>query len=570
MEQTELAGISKAPLGVEGFDTITRGGLPRGRITLLVGTSGSGKTILGLEFLARGARQFGEPGVLLSFEESEQELVENFVSLGFDLPGLIGERLLVIDHIALTPGLEREAGSYDLEGLLVRLEQAIDSIGARRVVLDAVPALFQGFSDSAAVRIALARLFERLKGRGITTLVSAESESELMRQGLGRSLSDCIIHLSIRVRDRLTTRYLRVAKYRGAGHHLDEFPFLITDGGLSVLPVTSVVQSYGASAERITTGIPALDAMLDGGFYRGSSILVSGEAGTGKSSLAVHVAAAACERGERCLYYLFEESEEEVLRNMRSIGFELTEWLQRGLLSFAASRASAFGLEMHLVRIENAVREFEPRVAVFDPISNLVGAGAICEVKSMTSRLLDYLKSRGITSLFTLLREGEAGGLGGEFSRSEVGVSSLMDAWITLSNRESDGEQTRLIGIRKARGIAHSNQVREFVISDRGVDLVEVVVGPTGILTGTARAAFQSRQAAEAARRERLGEARRRALELERARLRAQIATLEAELSKAEQDLEEDLAATAAEDEARLAEADAVSRSRGAAAEEAE
>jgi len=569
MEQTELPGLSKAPLGVEGFDTITRGGLPRGRITLLVGPSGSGKTILGVEFLARGALQFGEPGVLVGFEESEQELAENFASLGLDLPGLIKGKQLLVDHIALTPGLEREAGSYDLEGLLVRLEQAIDSIGARRVVLDAVPTLFQGFGDSTAVRVALARLFDWLKGRGITTLVSAESESELMRQGLGRSLSDCVIHLSTRVRDRQTTRYLRVIKYRGAGHHLDEFPFLITDGGVSVLPVTSVVQSYGASSERISTGVPELDAMLDGGFYRGSSILVSGEAGTGKSSLAVHVAAAACARGERCLYYLFEESQEEVLRNMRSIGFELTEWLERGLLRFAVSRASAFGLEMHLVRIEDAVREFEPQVALFDPISNLVGAGSLSEVKSMTSRLLDHLKSRGITPLFTLLREGEGAHSGTEVSRAEVGVSSLMDCWITLSNRESDGEQTRLISVRKARGINHSNQVREFLITDRGVDVVDVIVGPTGVLTGSARAAFQARQGAEAARRQRLNDARRRELELERTRLRAQIDSLEAELRNAEQDLEEDRTGTMAEDEARLAEAEAAAR-RGSSPSEAE
>jgi circadian clock protein KaiC len=569
METPESPGIAKAPLGVEGLDAITRGGLPRGRVSLLLGPSGSGKTILGVEFLVRGATQFGEPGVLIGFEETEEELIDNFASLGFDLRRLIGEQLLLIDHIAVRPGIDREAGDYELEGLMARLGQAIERIGARRVLLDAAPTLFEGFRDSQAVRSALAHLFEWLKGRGITALVTAEDSSKVLLQGLGRSLSDCIIQLSIRVVDRLTTRYLRVVKYRGAGHQLEEFPFLITGGGLSVMPVTSVVQRYSASSERISTGIPDLDAMLGGeGYYRGSSVLVSGEAGTGKSSVAVHLAVAACERGERCLYYLFEESEQEVLRNMRSIGLELQGWLDRGLLRFVVSRASALSLEMHLVAIEKAVGEFDPQVAVFDPISILVGAGSLPEVKSMASRLLDHLKSRGVTSLFTLLSEPGLSAAGRSGPERGVGVSSLMDAWVDLQNRESDGETTRLAVIRKARGIEHSNQVREFLLTSAGVEIVPVVVGPEGILTGSARAAFLARESAQSRGRRRLLETGRRRLAAERAKIQAQIAALQAQLRRTEEDAEVELGALSEEEEARAAESRAVSESRRARREE--
>ena len=534
------AGISKAEVGVRGFDSITGGGLPQGRITLLLGASGCGKTVFGMEFLVHGASRYGEPGAFISFEETEEELAANFGPFGFDLKRMVADGKLALDYIGVTPELGIEAGEYDLEGLLFRLEKAIAAVGARRVVLDALPALFQGFSDSAAVRVALSRLFAWLKQRGITTVATAESTAELSRHGLGRSLSDCIVSLSMRVQDRIATRYLQVTKYRGSAHKADEFPFLISGDGLSVLPLTSVLPGYAASTDKISTGLPRLDTMLGGkGYYRGSSILVSGQAGTGKTSLAVHLAASVCRQGERCLYCAFEESEAEIVRNMRSIGLDLRQWIKQGLLGFNMSRATAGGLELHLVELENMIEQFQPQVAIFDPISNLTAVGSYAEVKSMTSRLLDFLKSGGITSLFTTLAETGLGEQPAHVFDSRVGVSSLMDTWINLRRQENDGEQSRLIRIIKSRGMPHSNQVREFLITGSGVELVDVYLGPSGMLTGTARASEEARLHEERRRRSREVERKQREHEHRQAVLQAQIATLQIELENSSADLEQ-------------------------------
>jgi circadian clock protein KaiC len=525
--------VPKAAVGIQGFDAITGGGLPRGRVTLVLGASGSGKTVFAMEFLAGGAVQHNEAGAFVSFEENEEELAANFHSFGFELKRLGEEKRLIVEYIEVTPLLGTEAGDYDLTGLLLRLERAIEKVGARRVVLDAIPVLFQGFTDTAAVRIALATLFAWLKERNITSVVTAESDSELARYGLGRSLSDCIVRLSMRVRDRIATRYLQVTKYRGSAHQSDEFPFLISGSGFSVLPVTSVLPRYEASSERISTGIPRLDTMLGGdGYFRGSSILVSGEAGTGKTSLAVTLVVAACLRGERCLYCAFEESEGEICRNMRSIGIDLQRYLEEKLLTFSMYRSTHAGLELHLVNLEKEIQDFRPQVTVFDPISNLTAAGSFSEVKSMTSRLLDFLKSNGVSSLFTALVSG-----GAEDSSSVVGVSSLMDTWIGLRNLENEGEQTRLISIIKSRGMAHSNQVREFLITDAGIELVDVYLGPSGILTGTARAAEEARLKDEQRRRRWEIERKKREHEHKRAVIEARIAALQAELETSGDDL---------------------------------
>lgn len=533
MAAEQQAGITKAQVGIRGFDSITGGGLPRGRITLILGSSGCGKTVFGMEFLVCGACQYHEPGAFLSFEETEEELAVNFSPLGFDLKRLTAEEKLALDYIGVTPELGTEAGEYDLEGLLFRLEKSISAVGARRLVLDALPALFQGFSDSAAVRITLARLFAWLKAREITTVVTAESTSELSRHGLGRSLSDCIVLLSMRVRDRIATRYLQVTKYRGSAHKPDEFPFLISSEGLSVLPLTSVLPRYEAPTEHVSTGLPRLDTMLGGGgYYRGSSILVSGQAGTGKTSLAVHLAASVCRLGGSCLYCAFEESEAEIVRNMRSIGLDLERWINEGLLIFTSSRATSDGLELHLVELEKTIEEVQPQVAIFDPISNLTAVGSFLEVKSMTSRLLDLLKAQGITSLFTTLVAGGQAAPG-----REVGVSSLMDTWIDLERLETVGEQSRLIRIIKSRGMAHSNQVREFLITESGIEVVDVYAGPSGMLTGTARAAEEARLKEEQRRRLREVEWKRRELQQRQAALEAEIAALQAELEKSRGDL---------------------------------
>jgi circadian clock protein KaiC len=538
MATERQAELDKAQVGIRGFDAITGGGLPRGRVTLVLGASGCGKTVFGMEFLVRGITEYGEPGAFVSFEESEEELTANFRSLGFDLERLAGENKLELDYIAVTPEMGTEAGEYDLEGLLLRLEKATAAVGARRVVLDALPALFHGFSNAAAVRLALSRLFAWLKQRRITTVATAESSTELTSRSLGHSISDCIVDLSVRVRERSATRYLRVIKYRGSAHQPDEFPFLISADGLSVLPVTSVLPSYPASTERISTGLPRLNTMLGGGgYYRGSSTLVSGQAGTGKTSLAAHLAVSVCRLGERCLYCAFEESEAEIVRNMKAIGLDLSGWIRDGLLNFTMSRATSDGLELHLVALERKIREFHPGVAVFDPISNLNMSGSFTEVKSMTSRLLDLVKSDGITSLFTTLVAG-----GHDVPDSEVGVSSLMDTWIDLQRLESGGEQSRLIRIIKSRGTAHSNQLREFLITDSGIELVDVYAGPSGILTGAARAAEDSRLEQDKLLRLRELEWKRRERKHREAALEAQIAALQAELEKSRVDLEQEIA----------------------------
>jgi circadian clock protein KaiC len=526
---------SKVPTGIEGFDHITLGGLPAGRITLLQGLAGSGKTIFGLEFLIRGVRQYNEPGVLISFEETEEELTVNSSSFGFNLQDLVSSGKIAIDYMSVKPAEFIEAERYNLDGLLVRIEHAVSRVGARRILLDGIPALFYGFSNASAVRDVLLRLYDWLKEKGLTTVVTAESETEMIRQGLGRSLPDCIVLLTERVSNKIATRYLQVAKYRGSFHGAGEFPFLIGENGISLIPITSIQPAYEVSSERITTGVPQLDTMLGGqGYYRGNSILVSGEAGTGKTSLAAHLAHASCRRGERCLYFAFEESEYEIIRNMCSIGIDFQPWIKEDLLRFRSSRATMYGLEMHLATMAREIKAFQPQVVVLDPITNLLSAGSFDEVQAMVSRMIDFLKGKAITGLFTTLT-------GSEFQESpgEVGVSSLMDTWIVLRNLEMNGERTRLLNIWKSRGMAHDSKVREFLLTDRGVELVDVYVGPSGILTGTARVAQQEKNDVDQILRKKNMDRKGRQAKQKRAVLEAQIATLRAEIEATDIEMEQ-------------------------------
>ncbi len=530
--QSTAVQLAKVPTGIEGFDEITFGGLPAGRTTLLTGLSGSGKTVFGMQFLAQGAARYGEPGVLVGFEETEDELITNAASLGFDFANLISAGKLVIDRISVEPDVVVETGRYDLSALHIRIEHAVDSIGARRIVLDGIPALFYGLTDTSAVRIALTRLYAWLKSKGLTALVTAESNTELAQHGLGLSLTDCIVVAGERTRENVSTRYLRVAKYRGSAHGTSEYPCLIGSTGYKVIPLTSITVDYEASTERISTGIPRLDTMLGGqGFYRGNSVMVTGGAGTGKSSLAAHLALATCQRGKRCLYFAFEESQEEVMRNMRSIGVDLRPQVAAGLLKFRSSRATMFGLEMHLAMMENEIAAFQPHVVILDPVSNLLSIGSFNEVRAMVSRLVDFLKGRGITSLLTSLSMTDP-------PESDVGVSSLVDTWMLLTNFEANGEQTRLLRILKSRGSAHSSQVREFIMTDRGVRLEDVYLGPEGMLTGTARKAQEARELAEADLRLREMERKERQYQQRRAALQAQVAALQAEIEATEVDME--------------------------------
>ena len=460
--------LKKSPTGIRGLDEVTHGGLPTGRPTIISGGPGCGKTLLALEFLVRGATEFNQPGVFVAFEETPQELIENSAAFGFDLKRLIARKKMFLDFVYIERSEIQETGEYDLEGLFIRLQHAIDTVKAKRIVLDTLEALFSGFSNVAILRAEMRRLFRWLKERGITTVITAEREdTNLSRYGLEEYVSDCVILLDHRVNEQLSTRRLRVMKYRGSLHGTNEYPFLIERGGISVLPITSLELRHLVSTQRISTGVPDLDEMLDGnGYYRGSTILISGTAGTGKTSLAATFLNEACRRGDRCFYIAFEESIPQILRNMRSIGVNLQPWLKSGLLTFRASRPTQHGLEMHLLEIHRQVGELKPKVVVVDPMTDLLHGGTSNEIRSMLMRLIDYLKSKGVTALFTSLTSG-----GDHLEQTDVGVSSLIDTWLVLREMEIDSERRRALYIVKSRGMAHSHQIREFSLTPQGVKL---------------------------------------------------------------------------------------------------
>jgi circadian clock protein KaiC len=531
--------LPKCPTGIKGLDEITGGGLPKGRPTLVCGGAGCGKTLFAAEFLVRGAAEFGEPGVFMSFEETEGELKANVSSLGFDLAKLVRRKKILLEHVHIERSEIHETGEYDLEGLFVRLNLAIDSIGAKRVVLDTLEALFAGLPNEAILRAELRRLFRWLKVKGVTTVITAErGREQLTRHGLEEYVSDCVILLDHRINDQIATRHLRVVKYRGALHGTNEFPFLIGDDGLSVLPITSLGLNHKVSNERVSTGIPRLDAMLSGrGFFRGSSILLTGTPGTGKTITAACFAHAAARRGERVLFFSFEESPDQIIRNMRSIGLRLEPLVKSGLLRIRAARPTLYGLEMHLATMFKEIAAFQPQVVIMDPITSLMVAGTDYETKGMVTRLIDYLKGGQVTSLFTSLTHG-----GHALQQSEIAMSSLMDSWMLLQDLEGNGERNRVLYVIKARGMAHSNQVREFLISKRGIDLVDAYIGPNGVLTGSARAAQFAREKAldlvgrqEASRRKRELEHKHQELERRIGGLRAEYESGTAELRQIDQ-----------------------------------
>lgn len=524
---TMSATLPKSPTGIQGLDEITSGGLPTGRPTLIAGSAGSGKTMLAMEFLVRGAIQFEEPGVFMMFEENAAELTANVRSLGFDLDRLTAERKIVLDYVHIERSEIEETGEYDLEGLFIRLGYAIDSIGAKRVVLDTIEALFAGLPNHAILRAELRRLFRWLKDKGMTAVITGEKgDSTITRYGLEEYVADCVIVLDQRVAEQISTRRLRVLKYRGAAHGTNEYPFLIGERGLSVLPITSLQLDHEASAQRFSTGIARLDDMLGGqGVFRGSSILVSGSPGTAKSSIGATFLDAACRRGERALLFAYEESPAQILRNMRSVGIDLEPWITQGLLQIHSSRPTLHGLEQHLVMMHDTVRAFAPSVVAVDPISNLTLDRNEAEVKPTLMRLIDFLKQQQITTLFTSLT---AGG-GATPEDSQVGVSSLMDTWLLLRNVEFNGERNRTLYVLKSRGMAHSNQVREFILSDRGIDLVDVYLGQDQVLTGSARLAQEAQESAAAELRKQDHERKLRQLAAKQKAIEAQIAALQAE-----------------------------------------
>jgi circadian clock protein KaiC len=480
--------LAKTATGIKGLDEITGGGLPAGRPTLICGAAGCGKTLLATEFIVRGALDFKEPGVFMAFEEKAEELEMNVASLGFDLPGLQKNKMVRIDHVHIDRTEIEETGEYDLDGLFIRLEYAIDSIGAKRVVLDTIENLFSGLDNQAILRAELRRLFGWLKEKGVTAIITGEKgDGVLTRQGLEEYVSDCVILLDHRIANQISTRLMRIVKYRGSVHGTNEYPFLIDEDGISVLPITSLQLNSEVSEQRVSSGIPALDEMLGGkGFFRGSSILISGTAGTGKTSLAAYFANETCKKKERCLYFAFEESPQQIIRNMHSIGIDLKPHVDKGLLEMHAARPTLNGLEMHLATIHKHVRRFKPKAVILDPITNLVTVGTVSDVKSMLIRLIDFLQAEQITVLFTALSLNTIVN-----EQTDEGVSSLVDAWLLVRDIESNGERNRGMYIMKSRGMKHSNQVREFVITDNGLDLVDVYLGTDGVLTGSARESQQ-------------------------------------------------------------------------------
>jgi circadian clock protein KaiC len=527
--------LPKAPTGIQGLDEITTGGFPRGRPTLICGSAGAGKTLLAMEFLVRGATQYNEPGVFMAFEETAPELTQNVRSLGFDLDELAKQKKLVIDFVRIERSEIDETGDYDLEGLFIRLSAAIDGIGARRVVLDTIENLFAGLQNQGILRAELRRLFRWLKDRGVTAIITAErGEGALTRHGLEEYVSDCVILLDHRVTDQVSTRRLRIVKYRGTAHGTNEYPFLIDEDGFSVLPVTSLGLQHQVSNERISSGVSRLDTMLGGeGFFRGTTILVSGTAGTGKTSLAAHFVDAACRRGERGIYFSFEESQGQLIRNMRSIGLNLEQWTRKDLLRFHSSRATFHGLEMHLAIIHKIVQEFQPKVVVIDPIGSLIQAGNRRDAHTMLIRLIDFLKQRQVTAFLTNLTSG-----GDALEKTDVEISSIVDTWLFMRDIELDGERNRALYVLKSRGMAHSNQLREFLLTPQGIDLLDVYVGPEGVLTGSSRLSQEAREQAAALARQQDGERTERERARKRQALEARIAALRKEFEVEEEESE--------------------------------
>ena len=525
--------LDKSPTGIAGFDELTSGGVPKGRPTIVCGGPGCGKTMLAVEFLVRGATEFNEPGVLMTFEETSEEMSKNVASLGFDLQKLAAKKKLVLEYVRIEPAEIQETGEYDLEGLFIRLQHAVKTIGAKRVVLDTLEAIFSGFSNTGMLRAEIRRLFRWLKDRGLTTVVTAEKgEGTLTRYGLEEYVSDCVIFLDHRVTDQISTRRMRVVKYRGASHIADEVPFLIDERGFSVLPSSSMKLDHEVSNERISSGVKDLDDMLEGkGFYRGSSVLVSGTAGSGKSSLAAQFARQTCRDGERCLYVALEESPAQAMRNMRSIGVDLEKHVRKGLLRFEAWRPTQSGLEMHLLHIHKLVEQHKPSTVIIDPLTSLMTGGRD-QLHSMLMRLIDFLKTQQITGFFTALTAGR----NKEIEETDVGISSLIDTWIFARDVELNGERNRCIHVLKSRGMANSNQIREFLMSKEGIRLLPVYVGNGAVLTGSARISQEARERAENLQREQTAEEQQRTLSVsgKRKALEAQIAALRLEYAQEE------------------------------------
>jgi circadian clock protein KaiC len=559
--KAKLATIRKCPTGIPGMDQVTQGGLPRDRTTLVCGTAGCGKTLFGMQFLVNGIAQYGEPGAFIAFEETTADLTQNVASMGYDLEELVASGKLALDHIRVERSEIEESGDYNLDGLFMRLELAISSVRAKRVVIDTLETLFGGLNNYAVLRSELRRLFQWLKERKVTAIITAErGDGTLTRHGLEEYVSDCVILLDHRVNQQISTRRIRVVKYRGSTHGTNEYPFLLDDKGISVLPITSSGLTHDVTDERVSSGVAKLDAMLGGdGYYRGSTVLISGTAGAGKSSLAAHFAEAAGQRGETCLYFSFEESPAQIKRNMQSIGIDLALHERRGRLHFFASRPTSQGMESHLALMHSLIERYNPATVIVDPVSSLTQSSNVDDAHLMIVRLIDFLKMRGITALLTSLTGGESA----TDEATSIAVSSLVDSWLLVRARESSGERNRTLYVLKSRGMAHSNQVREFLITPQGVDLVEVYIGEGGVLTGSAREQQETRERAEVLLRKQDVERLERQRAVKRRALDSQIEALRAEFERDNAELDLSIQEAAQRAEQLLSDRQKMGRRRG-------
>ncbi len=527
--------LEKCPTGIHGLDELTEGGLRQGRPTLICGSTGSGKTLLAMEFLVRGITQFNEPGVFMTFEETAEELIRNVASLGFNVQKMIDQKKMSIDHVHVERSEIQETGEYDLEGLFVRLNSAIDEVGAKRVVLDTVEALFSGLPNESILRAELRRLFRWLKNKGVTAIITGEQgENTLTRHGIEEYVSDCVIFLDHRIKNQIATRRLRIVKYRGSSHGTNEYPTLIDKKGLSVLPISSLGLNYPVTTERVSTGIPALDAMLEGkGYFRGASVLISGTAGTGKTSVAAAFTDGVCRWGEKCMYFSFEESPQQIIRNMRSIGIDLEKWSKKDLLRFHSVRPTLYGLEMHLAKVHQLVTDFSPAAVVMDPVTNLTDVGENMEIRGMFTRIIDFLKMQKITAIMTSLAKGD-----NEPETRDIGISSLMDTWLKVRMLETNGERNRLLHILKSRGMAHSNQVREFQLTNNGIKLMDIYLGQGEVFTGSARLIHEAKDRDQVRADLQDSELRQRELRKEQENLQAQADSIAKKLNRIGKELQ--------------------------------
>ncbi|MBA3285861.1 MAG: circadian clock protein KaiC [Nitrosopumilus sp.] len=525
--------LKKCPTGIIGLDEITFGGLPKNRCTLICGGAGSGKSIFGIEFVIRGAEFYKEPGLFVAFEENEEELNQNITSLGFNIKELIDSNLLVLDYVHIDRAEFKEIGSYNLDGLFIRLSDSIDRFKIKRVVLDTIEVLFGNFTNEIILRSELQRLFRWFKEKNVTVVVTAEQGvNTFSRYGLEEYVADCVILLDNRMHQQISTRRLRVAKYRGSSHGNNEYPFIINDSGISIIAITSIKLDYPVSNKHVSSGIKQLDTMFgDKGFYSGSSILVSGAAGNGKTSIAASFSNGTCELGKKCFYFTLDESVDQIIRNMNSIGIDLSQWINKDLLRFHAINPYTAGLEAHLADIQRLTNEFNPSVVIIDPIANLKILGPLNEVQGILSILVNFFKNKQITTMFTSLVPEEKFGY-----VVEEGISNLMDTWVFLQYIHGEGERNRGISILKSRGMSHSNQLREVILSDKGIHLQNVYIGQDKVLAGSARLVQATKLEIENSNRESELKHRERQIEITRKSLEAQISALHETLEDAKEE----------------------------------